>query len=95
MFGCEQSTAIIHQPQVAILCVGRIQTHYEPVFAESNVEDLFDNHIIDMQHVSGLKRSYVTTLTLSFDHRLLDGKDAGDFLRCIEKQLKTYTVNSL
>lgn len=66
MFGVDAFTAIIIPPQAAILAVGRIADRVVPVGAGSEARP-------------GVRP--MMTLTLSSDHRVVDGARAAEFLR--------------
>jgi pyruvate dehydrogenase E2 component (dihydrolipoamide acetyltransferase) len=66
MFGVDAFTAIIIPPQVAILAVGRIADRVVPVGVGSDARP-------------GIRP--MMTLTLSSDHRVVDGARAAEFLR--------------
>jgi pyruvate dehydrogenase E2 component (dihydrolipoamide acetyltransferase) len=69
MFGIEQFTAIINQPEAAILAVGAVRD--EPVVCDGAV-------------VPGK----VCSLTLSSDHRVIDGAAAARFLADLKSLLE-------
>lgn len=71
MYGIEQFTAIINPPEAAILAVGSIQKM--PVVTEENKERIEIRSIMK--------------ITLSADHRLIDGVMASDFLNQIKDYL--------
>jgi pyruvate dehydrogenase E2 component (dihydrolipoamide acetyltransferase) len=62
MFGVDAFTAIIIQPQAAILAVGAISDRVVPVDGRPGIRPMM-------------------TLTLSSDHRLVDGARAAEFIR--------------
>ena len=62
MFGVDAFTAIIIQPQAAILAVGAIADRVVPVDGRPSVRPMM-------------------TLTLSSDHRVVDGARAAEFMR--------------
>ena len=70
MFGIEQFTAIINQPNACILAVGGIRQ--EPVVKEGNI-------------VVG----NVMSVTLSSDHRVVDGAIGAKFLQSLKKYLES------
>ncbi|MDD3840007.1 MAG: dihydrolipoamide acetyltransferase family protein [Clostridia bacterium] len=70
MFGIDQFTAIINQPESAILAVGGIADKFVPVDGQPVVKSLMK-------------------VTLSSDHRVIDGATAANFL----KYLKTLLEN--
>lgn len=73
-------TPIINQPQVAILAVGYIEK--KPAVVETPEGDT-----IAIRH-----KMY---LSLSYDHRIVDGALAGAFLRSIADELENGTLNTL
>ncbi|NLF26173.1 MAG: 2-oxo acid dehydrogenase subunit E2 [Deltaproteobacteria bacterium] len=73
-FGTLIGTPIINQPQVAILCVGRIQKR--PVV----IDDLL-----------GIRE--MCYLTLSYDHRIIDGMMAGRFLSFLSNYLEHWDLS--
>ena len=64
MFGIDRFTAIINPPQSAILAVGAIKD--QMVFEETSEQKF--------------RKIKVITLTLSADHRVMDGVQAANFL---------------
>ena len=75
VFGTIFGTPIINQPEVAILGVGAVQK--KPVVIEVDGSDTFAvRHII--------------SLTLSHDHRLVDGMLGGLFLKYIKETLENF-----
>jgi 2-oxoglutarate dehydrogenase E2 component (dihydrolipoamide succinyltransferase) len=74
-FGSLFGTPIIPQPQVAILGVGAIEKR-AVVVSDENGQDAL-----------GIRT--VGYLALSFDHRLIDGADADQFMAAIKKTLET------
>jgi 2-oxoglutarate dehydrogenase E2 component (dihydrolipoamide succinyltransferase) len=79
IFGNSFGTPIINQPQVAILGVGAIKKH--PVVLENEEGDAI------------AIRSMVY-LTLSYDHRLVDGAMGGMFLQKVVDYLENFDTNS-
>lgn len=75
MFGSESGTPIISRPQVAVLALGNILRRAWIV--EENGEEKI------------LPQS-VMTLSLSYDHRIVDGALASKFLTEIKKNMKRY-----
>ncbi|HBY57674.1 MAG TPA: 2-oxo acid dehydrogenase subunit E2 [Candidatus Atribacteria bacterium] len=71
MYGVEQFTSIINPPEAAILAVGSIKKM--PMVVEEKEKEI-------------LEVRPLAKLTLSVDHRVIDGKAAADFLN----QLKCY-----
>lgn len=79
-FGNIMGTPIINQPQVAILAVGSITK--KPAVIETEFGD-----VIAIRH-----KMY---LSLSYDHRVVDGALGGMFLRRITEYLEAWDVNRL
>lgn len=79
-FGNIMGTPIINQPQVAILAVGSITK--KPAVIETEFGDM-----IGIRH-----KMY---LSLSYDHRVVDGALGGMFLRRITEYLEAWDVNRL
>ncbi len=77
IFGVTTGTPIINQPNVGILGVGAIQK--KPVV----VEDKNGNSI-------GIRS--MMTLTLGFDHRLIDGAEGSEFIISIKTNLETMNL---
>ncbi|WP_337866114.1 2-oxoglutarate dehydrogenase, E2 component, dihydrolipoamide succinyltransferase [Ignavibacterium sp.] len=75
VFGTIFGTPIINQPEVAILGVGTVQK--KPVVIEVNGSDS-----IAVRHI--------VALTLSHDHRLIDGMLGGLFLKSIKEILENF-----
>ena len=77
-FGNIMGTPIINQPQVAILAVGLIQK--KPAVLETEFGD-----VIAIRH-----KMY---LSLSYDHRVVDGSLGGAFVRKVADYLEQWDVN--
>jgi 2-oxoglutarate dehydrogenase E2 component (dihydrolipoamide succinyltransferase) len=77
-FGNVMGTPIINQPQVAILAVGAIKK--KPAVVETEMGDL-----IAIRHMM--------FLSLSYDHRIVDGFLGGSFLRKIADYLEAFDKN--
>jgi len=77
-FGNVMGTPIINQPQVAILAVGAIKK--KPAVIETPQGDM-----IGIRHMM--------FLSLSYDHRVVDGALGGSFLRRIADYLERWDVN--
>lgn len=73
-------TPIINQPQVAILAIGTIKKR--PVVVESPLGDT-----IAIRNIA--------ILSLSYDHRIIDGALGGVFLKRIATNLETFTATDL
>ena len=74
-FGSIMGTPIINQPQVAILAVGAIKKR--PVVIESEQGDS-----IAIRHMM--------YISLSYDHRIIDGALGSTFLNAIGKELENF-----
>jgi 2-oxoglutarate dehydrogenase E2 component (dihydrolipoamide succinyltransferase) len=77
-FGNVMGTPIINQPQVAILATGIIQK--KPVVIETP-----DGDTIGIRHM--------IFLSLSYDHRVVDGALGGRFLRKVADYLEQFDLN--
>lgn len=77
-FGSLMGTPIINQPQVAILATGEIKKR--PVVVETDKGDF-----IGIRHMM--------YLSLSYDHRIIDGSIGASFLTDIAKELEAWDVN--
>ncbi|MBL7699626.1 MAG: 2-oxo acid dehydrogenase subunit E2, partial [Chitinophagaceae bacterium] len=74
-FGSIMGTPIINQPQVAILAVGAIKK--KPVVIESSLGDS-----IAIRHMM--------FLSMSYDHRVIDGALGATFLNAVAKELENF-----
>jgi len=77
-FGNVMGTPIINQPQVAILATGTIKK--KPAVIETPQGDL-----IGIRHMM--------FLSLSYDHRVVDGSLGGSFLRRVADYMENFDVN--
>ncbi len=77
-FGSLMGTPIINQPQVAILAIGAIKKR--PVVVETEQGDS-----IAIRHMM--------FLSLSYDHRVIDGALGSTFLTSVVKELEGFDVN--
>jgi 2-oxoglutarate dehydrogenase E2 component (dihydrolipoamide succinyltransferase) len=77
-FGSLMGTPIINQPQVAILAVGAIKKR--PVVLETDKGDF-----IGIRHMM--------YLSLSYDHRIIDGSVGASFLTEVAKEFENWNVN--
>lgn len=77
-FGSLMGTPIINQPQVAILAVGAIKKR--PVVIETEQGDT-----IGIRHMM--------YLSLSYDHRIVDGSIGASFLTAVAKEFENWDVN--
>ena len=76
VFGSLTGTPIINQPQVAILCVGAIEKRPKVITGPEG-ED-------------AIAIRTCAYLSLSFDHRIVDGADADRFMASVKKSLETF-----
>jgi 2-oxoglutarate dehydrogenase E2 component (dihydrolipoamide succinyltransferase) len=74
-FGSLMGTPIINQPQVAILAVGAIKKR--PVVIETE-----DGDTIGIRHMM--------YLSMSYDHRIVDGSLGSTFLSAVAKELENF-----
>ena len=79
-FGNLMGTPIINQPQVAILACGIIKK--KPVVLETNEGD-----VIAIRHMM--------FLSLSYDHRVVDGALGGQFVRRVADYLEQFDTNTI
>ncbi|GAA4465412.1 dihydrolipoamide acetyltransferase family protein [Nemorincola caseinilytica] len=77
-FGSLMGTPIINQPQVAILALGAIKKR--PVVLETE-----DGDVIAVRHMM--------YLSLSYDHRIVDGSLGASFLTAVANELEAFDVN--
>ncbi len=77
-FGSLMGTPIINQPQVAILAVGSIKKR--PVVMETA-----DGDVIAIRHMM--------YLSLSYDHRIVDGSLGASFLTAVANELEAFDIN--
>lgn len=77
-FGSLMGTPIINQPQVAILAVGAIKKR--PVVIETDKGDF-----IGIRHMM--------YLSMSYDHRIVDGSIGAQFLTDVAKEFEAWDVN--
>ena len=77
-FGSLMGTPIINQPQVAIIATGAIKKR--PVVIETAQGDS-----IAIRHMM--------YLSLSYDHRIVDGSLGATFLTAVAKELENFDVN--
>lgn len=79
-FGSLMGTPIINQPQVAILAVGSIKKR--PMVLETE-----DGDVIAIRHMM--------YLSLSYDHRVVDGSLGASFLTAVANELEAFDPNRL
>ena len=77
-FGSLMGTPIINQPQVAILAVGTIKKR--PVVVETEQGDM-----IAIRHMM--------YLSMSYDHRIVDGSLGASFLTEVANELEAFDIN--
>jgi 2-oxoglutarate dehydrogenase E2 component (dihydrolipoamide succinyltransferase) len=77
-FGSLMGTPIINQPQVAILAVGSIKKR--PMVLETE-----DGDVIAIRHMM--------YLSLSYDHRIVDGSLGASFLTAVANELEAFDIN--
>jgi 2-oxoglutarate dehydrogenase E2 component (dihydrolipoamide succinyltransferase) len=75
VFGSMIGTPIINQPQAAILCVGAIEKR--PA-------------VVTMDGVDAIGIRLQGMLSLSFDHRIVDGSDADRFMADVKAALQSF-----
>jgi len=75
-FGSLMGTPIINQPQVAILAVGAIKKR--PVVVES-------------PHGDSIAIRHMMYLSMSYDHRIVDGSLGATFLTAVAKELENFS----
>jgi 2-oxoglutarate dehydrogenase E2 component (dihydrolipoamide succinyltransferase) len=78
IFGNVMGTPIINQPQVAILATGAIKK--KPAVMETEFGD-----VIAVRHMM--------FLSMSYDHRIVDGMMGGSFLRKVADLLEEFDIN--
>ena len=77
-FGSLMGTPIINQPQVAILAVGAIKKR--PV-------------VIETPHGDSIAIRHMMYLSMSYDHRIVDGSLGATFLTAVAKELEGFKVD--
>jgi 2-oxoglutarate dehydrogenase E2 component (dihydrolipoamide succinyltransferase) len=77
IFGEQFGTPIINMPESAILGVGGLFKEPAVVTAEDGTDSIAVRHMIH--------------LTLGFDHRIVDGADAGKFMAEVKKYLENWS----
>jgi len=76
VFGSYAGTPIINQPQVAILGVGAIEKRPKVVALEDGGDIIVPR--------------MMTMLSISYDHRIVDGADADRFMADLKKELESF-----
>ena len=77
IFGEQFGTPIINQPESAIMGVGGMFKEPAVVTAEDGTDSIAIRHFLH--------------LTLGFDHRIIDGADAGKFMAEVKKYLENWS----
>jgi 2-oxoglutarate dehydrogenase E2 component (dihydrolipoamide succinyltransferase) len=77
-FGSLMGTPIINQPQVAILAVGAIKKR--PV-------------VIETPHGDSIAIRHMMYLSMSYDHRIVDGSLGATFLTAVANELEAFNIN--
>jgi 2-oxoglutarate dehydrogenase E2 component (dihydrolipoamide succinyltransferase) len=77
-FGSLMGTPIINQPQVAILAVGAIKKR--PV-------------VVETPHGDSIAIRHMMYLSMSYDHRIVDGSLGATFLSAVAKELENFDGN--
>ena len=77
-FGSLMGTPIINQPQVAILAVGAIKKR--PV-------------VVETPHGDSIAIRHMMYLSLSYDHRIVDGSLGATFLTAVANELENFNAN--
>ncbi|MDO8549058.1 MAG: 2-oxoglutarate dehydrogenase, E2 component, dihydrolipoamide succinyltransferase [Ignavibacteria bacterium] len=80
VFGTIMGTPIINQPEVAILGVGIVVK--KPV-------------VVEVEKTDTIAVRHIMTLTLSYDHRLVDGMLGGRFLKFLKDTLENFDPESI
>ncbi len=80
LFGGLTATPVINQPQVAILGVGGIHKRA---------------WVMETEHGDVIAIRHIGVLSLSFDHRIIDGAIGDEFLATMKKTLETTEFSSL
>jgi 2-oxoglutarate dehydrogenase E2 component (dihydrolipoamide succinyltransferase) len=77
-FGSIMGTPIINQPQVAILAVGAIKKR--PV-------------VIESEHGDSIAIRHMMYLSMSYDHRIIDGALGATFLTAVARELENFDAS--
>ena len=81
VFGSYAGTPIINQPQVAILGVGAVEKRPRVMTLEDGVETIVPR--------------MMTMLSISYDHRIVDGADADRFMAALKEELQSFPENGV
>jgi 2-oxoglutarate dehydrogenase E2 component (dihydrolipoamide succinyltransferase) len=76
VFGSMIGTPIINQPQVGILCIGALEKRVKVVTGDEGEDTMAIRTC--------------AYLSLSFDHRIVDGSDADKFMALVKKTLENF-----
>ncbi len=76
-FGSLMGTPIINQPQVAILAVGAIKKR--PV-------------VVETEHGDSIAIRHMMYLSMSYDHRIVDGSLGATFLTAVARELENFSL---
>ena len=71
-------TPIINQPQVAILATGAIKKR--PV-------------VVETEHGDSIAIRHMMYISMSYDHRIIDGSLGATFVTAVVKELERFDVN--
>jgi 2-oxoglutarate dehydrogenase E2 component (dihydrolipoamide succinyltransferase) len=77
-FGSLMGTPIINQPQVAILAVGAIKKR--PV-------------VVETPHGDSIAIRHMMYLSMSYDHRIIDGSLGATFLTSVANELENFNAD--
>jgi 2-oxoglutarate dehydrogenase E2 component (dihydrolipoamide succinyltransferase) len=77
-FGSIMGTPIINQPQVAIMAIGVIKKR--PM-------------VIETSHGDSIAIRHIMYISLSYDHRIIDGSLGSSFLNAVVKELENFDIN--
>jgi 2-oxoglutarate dehydrogenase E2 component (dihydrolipoamide succinyltransferase) len=77
-FGSIMGTPIINQPQVAIMAIGVIKKR--PM-------------VIETSHGDSIAIRHMMYISLSYDHRIIDGSLGSSFLNAVVKELENFDIN--
>ena len=80
VFGLQFGTPIINQPEVAILGVGSVDK--KPV-------------VIELDGIDTIAIKPMMYLTISHDHRLIDGMLGGKFLNSVKQRLENFDLSNI
>jgi pyruvate dehydrogenase E2 component (dihydrolipoamide acetyltransferase) len=81
VFGSYAGTPIINQPQVAILGVGAVEKRPRVLTLEDGTDVIVPR--------------MTTMLSISYDHRIVDGADADRFMADLKKELESFPENGV